>query len=159
MLIRYRLYLGLQIHGLLLSRASPSQLYVKRFIQRQGHNASKVYISMTYFSGESLPVCIPSQTQMPHPTALDGLQSGPSGGYQTSCESAPWGIRWGRARLLRLLAPGPTPSGSMLPCQRWFPIRLAVDGDRPTPIRVGLVLQLDLSVGPGGSGLTRPPPP
>ena len=44
MLIRYTLYLGLQIHGLLLSRASPSQLYVKRLTQSQGHNPSQLYI-------------------------------------------------------------------------------------------------------------------
>ncbi len=40
-----------------------------------------------------------------------------------------------------------------------IPIRLAVYGVHPTPIRAELGLQLDLSVGPGGSGLTRPPPP
>ncbi len=55
-LIRYTLYLGLEIHGLLLSRASPSQLYVKRLTQRQGHNPSQLYISMACFSGEPLSV-------------------------------------------------------------------------------------------------------
>ncbi len=44
MLIRYILYLGLEIHGLLLSRASPSQLYVKRLTLRQGRNPSQLYI-------------------------------------------------------------------------------------------------------------------
>jgi hypothetical protein len=91
--------------------------------------------------------------------ALDGPQSDPPSGYQTSCESVPWGIRWVRAGLLRLLSHGPTPCKSTLPCQRWCPIHLAVSGVRPTPTQAELVLQLDLSVGPGGSGLTRLPPP
>ncbi len=154
MLIRYTLYLGLEIHGLLLSRASPSQLYVKRLTQRQGHNPSQLYI---YIHG--LLQWRATSCARPIFIALDGLQSGPSSGYQTSCKSAPWGIRWGRAGLLRLLSRGPTPCESTLPCQRWCPIHLAVSGVRPTPVRAELVLQLDQSVGPGGSGLTRPPPP
>ncbi len=151
--LRYTLYLGIEIHGLLLSRASPSQLYVKRLTQRQDHNPSQLYISSWPPSVESHFPC------SPHTYRSGWTAEWPTEWDQTSCESVPWGIRWGRAGLLRLLSRGPMPCESTQPCQRWCPNHLAVYGVRPTLIRAELELQPDLSVGPGGSAPTRPTPP
>ena len=115
---------------------------------------------MASFSVESLRSVLRSHfMRRPPTTVLAELRSGPLGRRQTSCEFAPWGIRWGRAGLLRLLAHAPTPSASMPPYQQWCPIRLAGGVSHRTRLRAELVLPLAQSVGRGASGPTQPPRP
>ncbi len=157
-LVRYTLYVGLQIHGLLLSRASPSQLYVKRLTQRQSHTPSQIYIRIWSLSAwghslSGLPLHFARRTLI----ALAELQSGPLGRRRTSCEFAPWDIRWGHAGLLRLLAHAPTPSASTPPYQRGCSTHLAVGASHRTRLRAALALPLAQSVGQGALGPTQPP--
>ena len=119
-----------------------------------------IYTSMASFSVESLRSVLPSYfMRRPPTTVLAELQSGPLGRRRTSCEFAPWGIRWGRAGLLRLLAHAPAPSVSTLPYRRWCPIRLVDDVSHRTRLRAELVLPLAQSGGRGALGPTQSPRP